>query len=156
MYKLLSFLYIWKLMCIDKWISFTYIRIDTINYLRDIFIYMKFIITENKRNQIVTDWLDKNYGNLKPEQHKIASVTSYVDDNGDEVFSYDWYGLVTIHNSDLQTMLFTVFNLDKDSLNSIFIPWMMERYYIKVNDVRYTTWHCNKCGEFHPTKYHID
>jgi hypothetical protein len=47
MYKLLSFLYIWKLMCIDKWISYTYIRIDTIiyendtiNYLRDIFIYI--------------------------------------------------------------------------------------------------------------------
>ena len=117
---------------------------------------MKFIITENKRNQIVTDWLDNNYGNLKPEQHKIASVTSYVDDNGDEVFSYDWYGLLTIEMVDLQTMLFTLFNLDKDSLNRIFIPWVKERYDIQVKDIQYTTWHCNKCGEYHPTKYHID
>lgn len=126
------------------------------NYLRDIFIYMKFIITENKRNQIVTDWLDNNYGNLKPEQHNIASHTSYVNDNGDEVFTSNWSGLVTIDNSDLQTMLFTVFNLDKDSLNSVFIPWMKERYNEKIKMVQYTTWHCNKCGEFHPTKYHID
>ena len=35
MYKLLSFLYRWRLICINKWISYTYIRNDTIIYEND-------------------------------------------------------------------------------------------------------------------------
>jgi hypothetical protein len=41
-------------------------------------------------------------------------------------------------------------------INDIFIPWLMEKYNLYVEKVIYTTWHCNKCGRYHITKYHID
>lgn len=113
---------------------------------------MKIIITENKRNSVVTKWLDKNYSNLIPKT--LSQTTYYVDESDNDIFSYS-YGDVTIEDSGLQSDLFNVFNLSRYELNTIIKPWVEQTYGIDIDLVQYTTWHCNNCGKYHPTKYHI-
>ena len=116
---------------------------------------MKLIITESKRNDAVTKWLDRKYGNLTPIKHTIS--TSYTNESGDNMFFYfDVSNDVTIENENLQYDLFDMFGLSRYDLNQIVKPWIEETYGINVDMVLYTTFHCNKCGKYHPTKHHIE
>ncbi len=114
---------------------------------------MKLIITESKRNEAVTKWLDRKYGNLIPIKHNIT--TTFTNESGDGMFYYS-YGDVIIDNDDLQYDLYNMFGLSRHDLNQIVKPWIKETYGINVDFVQYTTWHCNYCGKYHPTKYHIE
>lgn len=113
---------------------------------------MDIIITESKMNSVVTKWLDRKYSNLIPRQYSV--FTSFDDESGNSVFSYS-YEEITIVSPDLQYDLFNMFNLKRYDLNQIVKPWIEETYGINVDLVQYTTWHCNNCGMYHPTKYHI-
>jgi hypothetical protein len=121
---------------------------------------MKYIITENRLNSIVTKWLDDNYGDLKIIQgnKSILNNTFLYFSNGNEIiFNYsERYQMVTIEDEILQNTLINMFDVDPKSLNKIFIPWVNKRYNLNSDSVLYTTWHCNKCGQYHHTKYHID
>ena len=118
------------------------------------------MITENKRNRTITKWLDENYGNLR----KYSSSGSfkyihYKDDDELTIFTFNRNtGVVTIINSDLERDLTSMFGLNGYELNDIFIPWLEERYNLHAEKVQFeqTTWHCNECGGFHTTRYHID
>lgn len=115
---------------------------------------MKLIITESKRNDAVTKWLDRKYGNLTPIKHTIS--TSYTNESGDSMFFYNTsYGDVTIEDENLQYDLYNMFGLSRYDLNQIVKPWIEKTYGINVDIVLYTTFHCNNCGKYHPTKYHI-
>ncbi len=118
------------------------------------------IITESKMNSIVTKWLDKYYGKLKKYSAKGSYMyTHYKDDDELTIFRYNRStGLVTIINPDLEENLKSMFGLDSHDLNNIFIPWLKERYKIEVPLVKFqeTTYHCNECGRYHTTKYHIE
>jgi len=114
---------------------------------------MKIIITESKRNDAVTKWLDRKYGNLTPIGYKI-SIT-FINESGDAMFFYS-YGDVTIEDDNLQYDLYNMFGLSRYDLNEIVKPWIEKTYNIKVDLVQYTTWHCNRCGKYHPTKHHIE
>ena len=117
---------------------------------------MKIVITENRRNEVITKWLDKNYGDLSQKTlSKFSQTTYYVDELDNDMFSYS-YGDVTIEDSGLQSDLFNVLGLNRYNLNLILKPWIEKTYGIDVDLVQYTTWHCNNCGKYHPTKYHID
>lgn len=113
---------------------------------------MKVVITENRRNEAVTKWLDKNYSDLIPR--KGIGYKDYFDEKGNNIFSYS-YGDITIVSPDLQSDLFNVLGLNRYNLNLILKPWIEKTYDIDVDLVQYTTWHCNNCGKYHPTKYHI-
>jgi hypothetical protein len=116
---------------------------------------MKLIITESRRNEVLTKWLDRKYGNLIPIKHTIS--TTYTDKSGNGVFFYNGVaGDVTIDNDGLQYDLFNMFGLSRYDLNQIVKPWIEKTYGINVDMVLYTTRHCNNCGKYHPTKYHID
>jgi hypothetical protein len=116
---------------------------------------MKLIITESKMDQVVTRWLNKKYGNLTPIKHTIS--TSYTNESGDIVFYYfDVSGDIIIEDEDLQNDLFDMFGLSRYNLNRIVKPWIEETYGIDVDMVEYTTFHCSRCGHYHPTTYHID
>ena len=112
---------------------------------------MKIIITENKRNEAITKWLDKNYGDLKRFNEFI--FIDKKDGEPEKVFTYD-NGWVYIINDELQHSLVSLLGVKQDSLKDIFIPWFKERYGLKVRIVQYTTHHCNTCGKYHPTKHH--
>jgi hypothetical protein len=116
---------------------------------------MKMIITESTRNRVITKWLDKNYSNLHKNTFEKFNVTQYKYDNDYFVFVLE-DDFLLIADDDLQRDLFTMFGVKEKDLNSIFIPWMMDTYNDKVSTVRYTTYFCNKCGERHPVKYHIE
>jgi hypothetical protein len=113
---------------------------------------MKMIISESKRDSAVIKWLDKKYGNLIPR--KGIGYTDYFDEKGNNIFSFS-YEEITIVSPDLQYDLFNMFGLKRYDLNQIVKPWIEETYGINVDLVQYTTWHCNNCGMYHPTKYHI-
>jgi len=113
---------------------------------------MKLIITESRRDGAVIKWLDKKYGKLTPR--KGIGYEDYFDEKGNNIFSYS-YGDITIVSPDLQYDLFNMFGLKRYDLNQIVKPWVEETYGINVDLVQYTTWHCNNCGMYHPTKYHI-
>lgn len=116
---------------------------------------MKIIITESKIDQVVTKWLNKKYGNLKPIKHTI--FTTFIDDSGNGIFFYDNVsGDVTIEDESLQNDLFNMFGLSRYKLNQFVKPWVEETYGIDVNWVYYTTFYCNRCSHYHPTTYHIE
>ena len=114
---------------------------------------MKLIITESKMNSVVTKWLDKKYGNLTPKKHILT--TTFTNESGDGMFHYS-YGDVTIEDENLQSDLVNMFNLSRYDLNQIVKPWFEQTYGMDVDLVQYTTWHCNHCGHYHPTKHHIE
>ena len=121
---------------------------------------MKMIISESKMNSIVTKWLNNNYGDLRKYNAKGSHrYTHYKDDDELTIFTYNRNtGLVTIINPDLENDLKSIFGLDGYGVNDIFIPWLEERYNLQVPVVKFqeTTYHCNECGRYHTTKYHIE
>ena len=121
---------------------------------------MKMIITESKMNRIVTKWLNDDYGDLRKYNAKGSYMyTHYKDDDELTIFTYNRNtGLVTIINPDLENDLKSIFGLDGYGVNDIFIPWFEERYNLQVPVVKFqeTTYHCNECGRYHTTKYHIE
>ena len=118
---------------------------------------MKIVITENKRIKVVTKWLDDNYGDLNPIIDNNPIYITFTDNNGDDILLYNSNskGMVII-NDVLQDSLKEMFGVKYNQLDDIFIPWIRNTYGKEVKFVMYQTWHCNTCGKFHPTKYHID
>jgi len=117
---------------------------------------MRIIITENRRNEVVTKWLDKNYSDLIGMKN-IHGIIYYKKKDGKTMFSFHTaYGDVTIEDSGLQSDLFNIMGLNNYNLNVILKPWIEKTYGINIDLVQYTTWHCNRCGKYHPTKHHID
>lgn len=100
---------------------------------------MDIIITESKLYNIVTKWLNKDYGDLRKYNAKGSYMyTHYKDDDELTIFTYNRStDVVTIINPDLENDLKTIFGLDGDKLNDIFIPWFKERYKIKPRLVKF-------------------
>jgi len=121
---------------------------------------MKIIITENKRNESITKWLNSEYGKLrKYTGNSTYRYIHYKDNDGLTIFRFNLStGIVTIINPDLERDLKSMFGLTGYEVNDIFIPWLEERYNLHVERVQFeeTTWHCNECGRYHTTRYHIE
>lgn len=120
---------------------------------------MKIIISENRRNRTVTKWMDSEYGKLRKYSPGGYKYIHYKDDDELTIFIFNRnIGLVTIINPDLERDLTSMFGLDGYELNNILIPWFEERYNLHVEKVQFeqTTYHCNECGRYHTTRYHID
>jgi hypothetical protein len=115
---------------------------------------MKYIITENRLNNVVTQWLNDNYGDLEIEKtpHYI-----FYNKNGTHIFDYQPITRqVTIIGEEIQNILINMFNVNTLSLNKIFIPWFKERYNRNPRIIVYTEWYCTKCGRYHITKDHVE
>jgi hypothetical protein len=101
---------------------------------------MKLIITEDKMNNVVTKWLNKDYGELR----KSASPGSfrfihYKDENNVTVFLFNRNtGIVTITNRTLYHYLKDMFGLSGYELNDILIPWFEQSYNLHVEKVQYS------------------
>ena len=101
---------------------------------------MKLIISENKLYNIVTKWLNKDYGDLR----KSASPGSfrfihYKDKNNETVFLFNLNtGMVTITNKTLYLYLNGMFGLSRYQLNDILIPWFEQSYNLHVEKVQYS------------------
>jgi hypothetical protein len=117
---------------------------------------MRIIISENKRKNVVTKWLDMDYGDL--EKYSIGHrFIQYLDNDRDSLFSFNRDTGIVDLSEEITNQLVSMFGVTSGyDINDIFIPWLMERYNLHVEKIIYTTWHCNKCGRYHITKYHID
>jgi hypothetical protein len=115
---------------------------------------MKFIITESKRESAVINWLNKKYSNLTVS----GDVDKwFIDEKDNVIFLYnELSNEVTVEGRGLQYDLFETFGLKRYQLNQIVKPWLEKTYGIDIDMVWYTTYHCNRCGKYHPTTYHID
>jgi hypothetical protein len=99
---------------------------------------MKLIITESKRNKVVTKWLNKYYNNLFIKEYPRWGVMDFftTDEPKSKVFVYE-SGVLLIINPNLIDELNNIFNVDEDDLNDIFIPFMKNNYNLKVILVKY-------------------
>ena len=101
---------------------------------------MRIIITESKLYNIVTKWLNKDYGDLR----KSASPGSfrfihYKDKNNETVFLFNLNtGVVTITNNTLYLYLNDMFGLTGYQLNDILTPWFEQSYNLHVEKVQYS------------------
>lgn len=99
---------------------------------------MKLIITENKRNKVVTAWLNKYYSDLFTKEYPRWDIIDFftTDGPGSKVFIYD-NRVLLISNPDLKNELDTIFNVNSKDLNDIFIPFMKDNYNLNVISVKY-------------------
>jgi hypothetical protein len=117
---------------------------------------MKIVITESKRKNIVTKWLDMDYGGLEKYSAGHRYI-HYLDKGRNKIFTFNRNTGIVELSEEITNQLVSMFDITSGyDINDIFIPWLMERYNLHVEKVTYTTWHCNECGRYHITKYHID
>ena len=117
---------------------------------------MKIVITESKRKNVVTKWLDEFYGDL--EKYSVGHrYIQYLDKGRNNIFTFNRNTGIVELSEEITNQIVSMFDVTSGyNINDIFIPWLMERYNLHVEKVTYTTWHCNNCGRYHITKYHID
>lgn len=101
---------------------------------------MKVIITEDKLYNVVTKWLNKDYGDLRksksPGSFKFIHLK---DENNMTVFLFNLNtGVVTITNKTLYHYLKDMFGLTRYQLNDILIPWLEQSYNLHVEKVQYS------------------
>ena len=101
---------------------------------------MKLIITESKRNDAVTKWLDNNYGDLRKSKSPGSWLfIHYKDKNNETVFLFNLNTrVVTITNKMLYYDLKHMFSLTSYELNDILIPWIEQSYNLHVERVTYS------------------
>jgi hypothetical protein len=117
---------------------------------------MKIVITENKRNKIVTKWLDDNYGNMNVVYEDNPRYITFRDNDDEDIFLYNINtDTLSIMSPETQRGL-KMFGLNKNVMNSIVKPWMESLYGFPIKVVNYQTWYCNTCGKFHSEPYHIE
>jgi hypothetical protein len=101
---------------------------------------MKFIITENKLENLVIKWLNNNYGDLEPfETKKYPDYIFFIKDNK-VIFDYDKkYRIVRLNYYEIWFVLEKVFNLDSDQVRDIPRKWLEEHYNLDIKSIRDAT-----------------
>ena len=90
---------------------------------------MKIIITENRLNSVVLNWLDNKFGNLT-EVVKYDR-TYYVDQNGLTVFYYyqdDKDKVVFIDYTRIWIFFESIFDMEYEQIQDILKIWLGETY----------------------------
>lgn len=103
---------------------------------------MKILIKESKRYKLITDWLDKTYGNkLIYTRANVNYSWGYLKDLGGEtIFLYsEVTGSVTLNNEGLNNIIKTIFDIEDSEFFSIFGPWIEKNYNKPVKSV-YPYW----------------
>ena len=101
---------------------------------------MKVIITEDKLYNVVTKWLNKDYGELRKSTSPGSfRFIHYKDENNQTVLLFNRdTGVVTITNKTLYHYLKDMFGLTRYQLNDILIPWLEQSYNLHVEKVQYS------------------
>ena len=90
---------------------------------------MKIIITENRLNKVVLNWLDKEFGNLTEVVR--GDRTHYVDQNGLTLFYYypnDKIKYIFIDYTRIWIFFESIFGLDHFQIQDILKIWLGETY----------------------------
>jgi len=94
---------------------------------------MKLIITENKLNNVVIKWLNKNYGDLKPfETDEYPYSIFYIRDK-EVFFEYNKKnGFVYISYDDIWSFLENIFSMEYKQIQEVTKLWVEEHYNLRV------------------------
>jgi DNA/RNA-binding domain of Phe-tRNA-synthetase-like protein len=93
---------------------------------------MKIIITENKRDRLVLNWLNKEFGNLTEVVR--GDKTIYVDQNGLKLFYYyqdSKNRSVYINYNRIWIFFESIFGLDYSQTQKILKLWLEETYNLR-------------------------
>jgi hypothetical protein len=101
---------------------------------------MKIVITESKRKNVVTKWLDMDYGDLRKSSSSMSfRFIHYKNENNQTVFLFNRdTAEVTITEESLYQDLKHMFGLSIYELNDILIPWLKQTYNLHVERVTYS------------------
>lgn len=106
---------------------------------------MKTIIKENKRNKVITDWLDKYHRNLNVDYRRVWSVDYAMLYHTDDYYGYGATVILHTVETNTTTLINNQFNSEMFGffgplLNSdllyIFKPWLEENYNISPDIVK--------------------
>jgi len=103
---------------------------------------MKYIITENRLNDIIFKYLDSEYGALKQKKGKYVDIVFYFPDEERKVFPDEEYdGVLGWRKSgdlyisyDLRNTISNYFGLEKVDSLEVISKWAQDRYNLKVID----------------------
>jgi len=92
---------------------------------------MKIIITENRLNKVVLNWLDIEFGNLTPIIK--GDYTQYVNQDGYVLISYLTYvkQVVYIDFIKIWRLLKDIFDMKSEQIQGILKIWLEETYNLK-------------------------
>ena len=94
---------------------------------------MKIIITENRLEQVALNWLNKNYGNLKPfETEKYPNYIFYR--KGDKIIFYynKENGYVYVDYNEIWLFFESYFGMEYQQIQDITKIWVEEHYKLGV------------------------
>ena len=98
---------------------------------------MKYIITENRLNNVILNWMDETYGDLQ----KIDNPTSlkvYLFKESDLLFLYDKRnGYVKANYPEVGNYLQSLFNLDLEQSEEIIKSWLETRHNLEPRFVEF-------------------
>jgi hypothetical protein len=95
---------------------------------------MKIIITENKLNQMVINWLDKKYGNLEPYEYRNYI---YYMKNNQIIFDYNKkIGLVFIDYDNIWSFFESIFGRNYVQIHNLLKEWLYEHYNLKIVTIK--------------------
>jgi hypothetical protein len=92
---------------------------------------MRFIITENKLNKTINNWLSKQYEDLEIYDHNNQHLVLYVDKNGEIIFIYQSKENDVYVSKDVMKFLINIFSIDDKQVKSIFKDWFEEHNNLK-------------------------
>ena len=101
---------------------------------------MKVIITENKLNSIITNWLNKNYSDLE-RFNRTEFREIYLSKNGLFKIMYNLRGKQLYIVSELWDFISDVFSLDYEETGKILLNWCNNKFgfrakaFYRVNEI---------------------
>ena len=94
---------------------------------------MKFIISEDKREQIAIRWLNNNYGDLTPYETKESPNHIFYMKDGKVIFEYSKKnGYVYIDYDKVWSFFEKFFDMDDKQIKDIIKIWVEEHYKLRV------------------------
>ena len=88
---------------------------------------MKVIITENKLNSIITNWLNKNYSDLE-RFNRTEFREIYLSKNGRFKFMYNLRTKRLYVVSEVWDFITNMFGLDYDEVGEILLNWCNNKF----------------------------
>jgi hypothetical protein len=98
---------------------------------------MKLIITENKLNDVVIKFLNKNYSDLKPYETENYPFSIFYIRDGEIFFEYNKEnGRVYISYEHIWSFLERIFSMEYKQIQEVTKLWLEERYNFRTTTTR--------------------
>ena len=102
--------------------------------MSDIYIGMKVIITESKRDKVAIKWLNDNYGDLEPFEAEKYPNHIFYRQGKEIIFDYNKEnGVVFVNDKEIWSFFESFFGMNYQQIQVITKIWVEERYNLRVS-----------------------